>query len=298
MNDMDQRINHANKVMKNLTKKQMEELSQKDIDRSKRDFDKLKAGLEQGLCCYCNQSVDTLVENQPCLHWLLNPRGFKKKYLPKIYGMKKFHEIQAYLRWVANSELLIRNINDWTEERSSSKVIEETIIYKNLEWSFSCSHNDLEGHHDKTEGRYPHYHFQMKVDGKVIINYGGFHIPFHEHDMFIFAVKDGRVPGMSFQHTQSSGIQKMFDKYSPEELLELMNTKNMEEGQGKQQFHLQTVVHSPNGISGKKIAELQKRHEETGVPMAKLLQELEGATVITTIEPGEDIPEIAKRKSR
>ena len=45
--------------------------------------------------------------------------------------------LNPYLRWVANScSKPIQNINDLVVDKSPKKVIEETIRYKNLEWSF------------------------------------------------------------------------------------------------------------------------------------------------------------------
>jgi len=296
--DLSERVEHANKVIDGMTKKQMNEITQREIDRSKKDFEGLKSALEKGNCYYCGHPITHFSVQKPCLHWLLKPKGFKKKHFPMIYQMKSFHEIETYLRWVANCEAIGRNINDWEGEKSDSKVIEETIRFKHLEWSFSCSKGDFEGHSGRRNADFPHYHFQMTVDGKVIINYSGFHIPFHDYDMFVFAVKNGQVPKLSYQHTHGSGIQKMFETFSPEELLDLMNSKDIESGKGKRQFNLQTLVIAPEGIPGGKIAELQQKNKETGVPMARLLREIEGASVVTTIEPGEDIPEIAKRKPR
>lgn len=212
--------------------------------------------------------------------------------------MKSFHEIEAYLRWVANCDLLMRNINDWEKEKSESKIIEETICYKNLEWSFSCSKGDFAGHKHKKEGQKPHYHFQMKVDGKVVMKYRDFHIPFHDYDFFCFAAKNGAFPKLSYQHIHGSGIQKMFDHYTPEQLLDLMNTKHMTDG--KEQFRLETLIMAEEGktISGEKIAELMEKKKKTGIPLAKLVQEMEGVRVVTTVSPGADIPEIAKRTPR
>ena len=281
-----------------MTKAQMKNLSQSEIDRAEKDFQNLKLCLEKDMCSYCDRPVTFFAKSQPCFHWLLSPRGFRKRHFHKLYEIKSYHEINTYLRWISNTEVLLRNINDWVEEKAERKVIEETIKYKKLEWSFSCDKSDLAGHASSDVCNFPHYHFQMKVDGNVVINYGSNHIPFTEYDLFVLKVKEGAVPGLSYQHTHGSGMQKMFDTYSPEELLSLMNTKHATEETGKNQFHLQTLVTSKSGnISGEKIAELQKKNQETGIPMAQLLKDVEDddLSVLTMIEPGGDIPEIPKR---
>jgi hypothetical protein len=63
-------------------------------------------------------------------------------------------------------------------------------------------------------------------------------------------------------------------------------------------FHMSTGILAKPGetISGDKIAEIVKKSQLTGIPVAKLVREIEGATVQTWISPGEGVPDSAKRK--
>jgi len=181
------------------------------------------------------------------------------------------------------------------EERHSSKFIEETIRYKNLEWSFSCSHGDRVGHSGRRTSRMPHYHFQMKVGGRVIIDYGSFHIPFNDYDEFCFAVKESKFDRLRDGSIQGAGMQALFDHITPEELVEGMRNATDEKNA---QLHVGTLIEADEGttISGDKIAELYEESRRTGKPMAKLVQRLKNVRVLTIITPGPGVPDIAARK--
>ena len=237
------------------------------------------------------------MHDKPCFHWLLNPKGFKKKYFPILYANYGFHQLEAYLRWLANTEAPVRNINDLFIEKGPSKEVAVTIKYKNMEWSFSCSKGDFEGHKDKNDGKYPHYHFQMKYEGRVIINYGGFHIPFNIDDELIFAIKNGEIDRLKYDYSYGAGMQCIIDRYEPERMLELMIAENsIDNGQ----FHLSTYIEAEPGttISGNDIANLIIESKESGVPLAKLVQKINNTRITTVITPGPDIPRIAERKPR
>jgi hypothetical protein len=145
--------------------------------------------LKNNICSLCGHSIKSFLNFSPCLHWFLNPKGFKpRKSLPRLYKKYSYHQIDAYLRWLANIDKPFSNINDLKEEKSDKKFIETTIRYKNFEWSFSCAYSDLEGHKDSINGNFPHYHFQMMINGNVVIKFNQFHVPFSEYDEFCFAV--------------------------------------------------------------------------------------------------------------
>jgi hypothetical protein len=289
-----------NNYINSLPKEVIEAENKKELEQNSKDFKEFKEALAKGDCFYCGHPISHFSQSKPCFHWLLKPKGFKKKHFPLLYADKSFHQLEAYLRWVANSDRIGVNINDLVEEKNTSKIIEQTICYKNLEWSFSCSKGDMDGHAHKHEGTMPHYHFQMKVDGNVIINYSGFHIPFQDVDHFYFAMKKGAFDRMEHRHIQGAGMQTIFDNFKPEELLNLMRTSTDADDPQKSPFHMETFVMAKPGttISGDEIAELQKESHKTGVPMAKLLRKLKNVQVSTVIQPGPALPEIAKRTPR
>lgn len=285
------------KYLASLSREEIERLSNEEFEEAKRDFQELKLALEMGKCSMCGQTLTHFSEKKPCFHWLLNPKGFKKKHFPLLYQKYCFHKLESYLRWVANADIPLKNINDLVEEKGSSKKIEITIRYKNLEWSFSCSDEDFKGHANRHEGTEPHYHFQMKVNNNVMINYSGFHIPFHDEDFFTFSVKDGEFEEMRHEHIEGAGMQTLLDNMDPEEII---NNMRKTDDYGNAMLHTSTIVQADPGttISGETLTRLVKEHNETGVSMAKLLKGLPNAKVTSIISPGPGVPEIAKRASR
>jgi len=296
-NDEAKRYIKFNEIVSKIPNRKLREIGDQDHEEAETEFREFKTALKQGLCNYCGQPLKYFLSDRPCIHWLLNPKGFKKKFFPLIYAQTGFHQIEAYLRWLANTEVPIKNINDLVLEKNPSKIIELTIKYKNLEWSFSCSRGDYEGHENKHDGQMPHFHFQMKCNGRVIINYGGFHIPFNDYDKFVFAVKRGDIDTLRYSHSRGSGMQSFIEQISPERLLEGMKrTGNEKEGE----FHLYTDIEADPGttISGDDIADLIKESNETGEPISKLVKKLKNARITTTITLGPAITKIAGRFPR
>jgi hypothetical protein len=269
--------------------KNKEQLAKDDLD-----FEQLKTNLQSGRCYYCGQLIAHFSEEKPCFHWLLKPPGFKKKHFPLLYKDLGFHQIESYCRWVANCDTPMKNINDLVEEKSSSKFIEETIRYKNIEWSFSCSFSDRVGHKDRYEGRRPHYHFQMKANDNVVINYNGFHIPFTDYDEFCFAVKQGKLDRVKAQQIHGAGMQNIFEGIEPKDLIDVMKKSDNED---EAQFDLGILITADEGttISGEQIADLLKERERTGDSIAKLIKEVKNVSAKTIIYPGKGVPKIAAR---
>ncbi len=290
----DSRIEKTNEYLASLSEEEINLRNEEQLKQDDADFQKLKDYLGKGMCSYCEHPLSHFSEKKPCFHWLLNPKGFKKKHFPLLYSEKAFHQLEVYLRWVANSDTPMKNINDIVEERSSSKLIEITIKYKNLEWSFVCSKGDMEGHKDRHEGTMPHYHFQMKVDGNVMINYNGFHIPFNDYDEFCFAVKRGEFNKIRGQHIHGAGMQAFFDNFTPEELIDMMTKSDDEETAS---FNVGILMRADEGhtISGDQLAELFRERQRTGESMAKLARKLENVSIEAHISAGSGVPEIARR---
>lgn len=294
LSELEERIDSANKYLENISDEELNRKSEEEAIRAESDFKSLKDGLKKGICSFCENPISHFSEKKPCFHWFLKPKGFKKRHFPLLYQKYSFRRLEAYLRWVANTDIPMKNINDLVEEKTSSKKIELTIAYKNLEWSFSCAESDYRGHPDKREGKTPHYHFQMKMNGNVMINYGGFHIPFHDEDFFSFALSEGKIHRAQYTHIQGAGMQALLDNFSAEEILEQMVKADNEDDA---QLHTSTIINAMPGtlISGSDIANLIKEHNETGVPMARLLKKLPNVKRTSIISPGPGVPKLAKR---
>ena len=70
-----------------------------------------------------------------------------------------------------------------------TKIIELTIRYQNISWSFSCGESDYQGHPTSQHTKYPHYHLQMLVDHRQLINFNDFHLPLHDKDIWSIELK-------------------------------------------------------------------------------------------------------------
>lgn len=259
------------------------------------EYQRFKQALSKGECYLCGQIFSYISLNNPCIHWLVNSEAFEKRYFPLLYRKFSYWNIQSYLRWLANSETPFKNINDIVAEKNSSKMIENTIKYREFEWSFSSSKGDFVGHKERLQGKTPHYHFQMRVNGQSFINYGDFHIPFTDYDLWIFSIERGEV--QDFRHTQrcGAGMQELFDNLAPGELLDKMYIDN--DNIDSAPFELSTSIEALPGhlISGDDIAALIKESKETGVPMARLIEKLQNVRSQTIIMPGPGVPKIAGR---
>lgn len=120
---------------------------------------------------------------------------------------------------------MFSNINDLAEEKSDRKIISYTVKWKNIEWTFDCSKNDFSGHQG-TSVDFPHYHFQMRIDGKQFINFNDFHVPFTNDDVFLIKTSleqgdwfknDFGAIGSGMQEAISIGVDDILEHTSRSE---------------------------------------------------------------------------------
>lgn len=281
------------KYLSTIPRERLEEIAQKQREEAAKDFQELKEGLEKDFCSICSRPITDIVEKDPCLHWLISPK-LKNKYLPLLFENFSYHKINNYLRWVANTQCYATKINNLVEEGSSSKKIEMTIQFGKFEWSFSSSQSDFRGHADRKTGTVPHYHFQMKIDGKVIFKFNGNHLPFHDEDFFDFAMESGEFEQIQAIHFHGAGMQEIMDSVEATNRVDLMRSANSRE---EAQFLLNTVVQADPGtsISGKDLQKAFEEHKKTGIPVAHILRSFQNVSMTTFIEPGPGVPVISKR---
>lgn len=275
----------------------IKKINDANIKIATEEYFRFKKFLKDDRCYLCEQPFDYFSEVQPCIHWLLRPKEFKKEHFKFVYEEYSYWNIQPYLRWLANSERAFGNINNLVEEKDPSKIIENTITYKNYEWSFSCSNNDLKGHENRNFGNFPHYHFQMKIDGKPFINYSDFHIPFTDYDTWIIAIENGHIP--EFKHFQrfGAGMEDILSNTDAEHILDnLKSTDNESEGT----FKIETFIEAREGytISGDEVAKIMDESKRTGITLAKLARKMKNVNIKTIIQPGPAVPKIAGRTKR
>ena len=286
-------IENSKQIFESLTKNEIQELNDKEQKIVEDSYKNFKEGFEKGICYLCGSPLKTFSVKKPCLHWLLRPNGVKKKHFDELYGTIGYFQMEAYARWVANLESPIININDLNVERRDGKIFETTIRYRHIEWSFSCSPSDLEGHKNAKDGAYPHFHFQMRLDKRPFINYSQNHIAFVKEDIWKLAmINQDEIPiGMNSMF--GAGMDSIFSEENIESVLEISErTENEEEAS----FKFDTLVTAKPGetLSGDDIADLIEESRETGVPLAKLLRKLD-ADVQTFVTPGYAVPEMAGR---
>lgn len=253
-------------------------------------------------CYLCGKPLPTIGKSTPCLHWLLRKCKFRKKDFPKVYEKFDFYSISAYLRWVAFAEHGSKHINDLKIESSARKIFEVTIKWKHIEWTLDCSHNDFAGHHG-TKTAFPHWHFQMRVDGQQFINFNDFHIPFSKNDQLKIMLEND--PDSGFMHSFGPGGQGMQERMdqllnnTDEFLAEAMSSSDPEEGH----VHMQSFITAPEGgISGDKIDQALEMAKATGKTLTycfrEVLRDDESIGITTVASAADSVPEIAKRSER
>jgi hypothetical protein len=271
------------------------EQNKQRVENAKKEYAEFEVAHEKDMCYICKKSYKTISKDTPCVHWLLRECKFKKKDFEKIYEQFDFFQINAFLRWVANHESYLKNINDMKEEQGEGKIIQETIKWKHIEWSFECAQNDFKGH-GGTQSNFPHYHFQMRINGQQFINYNDFHIPFSKDDELKLQLMQDEESdfihtfagaGAGMQDAMKLDINKIFDSadFRGDELSGV--------------FHFQSIIQAPNGIDGEIIDEAYEESRKTGKSVAKIMRDKlkndDTVSIISIGSPADSVPDIAKR---
>ena len=275
-----------------------------DIQRAQYDkeYSEFIKQYQNGNCYLCGKNFITLTESNPCLHWLLRRCKFKKKDFPKLVKKYDFYQISAFLRWVANAESGVKNIHNLKEESSDRKIFEITVKWKNIEWILDCSKNDFEGHMG-TKTEFPHWHFQMRIDGNQFINFNDYHIRFSKDDQLKIVLESDQNSG--FIHSFGPGglgMQEHMDRLAEDPdgfIANALSTNNPIEGT----VHIQSIVKGPeDGMSNEKIDQAMKMARETGKTLVHCFREVfkddNEVSISTIASPSESIPEIMKRSER
>ena len=275
-----------------LSPAEIEAANQKNHEEHVKQVEAFKKGYESESCYLCGKPFKTISKDEPCLHWLLRRCKFRKNDFPKIFAKYNYYNIASFLRWCANQERMHSNINDLEDEKRKNKIISYTIKWKNIEWTFDCSANDYHGH-DGTKMDFPHYHFQMRIDGKRFISFNDYHIPFTDEDLFNLSLSGEYWFHQNFGAV-GSGMQEAVDI----PLDDILEHTISSEDEAEATFHFSTIIDaSENPISGEELAEMQEEAKRTGKSLSLIAQKrLQGrAKVQTTISPVDTIPDIASR---
>ncbi len=141
-----------------FSSEQIHQLNKQKSEEDRREFAEFLEAHAKGQCYLCGLPYDQYDFKKPCSHWLLRPVGMKKDSVASVLEQNGCFRPQAFLRWLANTEALGTQINDFAAD-DPAKVFETTIRYKHFEWSFTCSNSDLAGHKDSEVGADPHFSF-------------------------------------------------------------------------------------------------------------------------------------------
>lgn len=281
------------------------ELPQEELDRGNAaqrervaaEHGEFQNAFKNGQCYLCGGAVDSFSEGKPCAHWLLNPQGFRKRHFPLVTERYGYHQIQNFLRWVANEDGFARNINDMPEE-GSGKMLEVTIRYKALEWSFSCTENDFRGHGTGSHTK-PHYHFQMRDGLRVAIRFNDFHVPFSEYDVVSIIAERENPDKIKRRYLGGEGMNVVMNDAVVEHLLD---NATAEGNEALADFKFDTILEADEGtsISGDELQKLIEEAREKKVPLASLLRQgrIPNARATTIVTPGPGVVEMATRSGR
>lgn len=284
------------RFLDSLSEEEIRHGNEEQHKQTEAEFKRFKESYDNGVCYLCGKTFDSFSKKTPCLHWLLKPKGFKKKDFKAIYEKYGFHQIQSFLRWLANQDSPFTNINDLEDEQSPNKLFEITIRYKNYEWAFSCAPNDYEGHQTSQHAKHPHYHFQLKHNGHPIIKFNDFHVPFSKMDLINMEARNHLPHKIKHGFTFGEGMDAIFQDEVVEQVLETASTSASETDGA---FKLDTFIMAPPGetLKGEDIYNLMQEAKEKGVTVASLAHKLDAESTIY-VSPGPAAVEQSQRTGR
>jgi hypothetical protein len=284
--------------MAGLSEEQIAEGNRASFESAQNEFEKFRNDYAKGFCYLCHKPLKSFSKESPCIHWLLKPKGFKKKDFLSITEKYGYFQIQSLLRWYANEECFGQNINSLKEEGTCNKLFEVTIKYLNLEWSFSCAHSDYLGHESTKSSNFPHYHFQMRIDKRPFVGFNDFHIPFTDMDVINIEAIKSKPDLVRQRYSFGEGMEELLED---EEVLEKVITgaSNQKE-ETEAPFKIDSFAYAEEGktISGEDIYKVIEEAKSKGVPVASLLHRLPNAKTQVIVSPGPGVVEQAPRTSR
>jgi hypothetical protein len=283
------------KAIETMPSELRERTNQANRELAAKQHKEFQEKFAKGECFHCGRSLTSFDAGEPCPHWLLKPAGFAKKHLELLAERHSWEILDNFLRWVANEEVFAQNINDLVDE-GTGKILEVTIKYKNLQWSFSCAGNDLSGHDGGGEqSKRPHYHLQMFVDDKPFIRYNDFHLPLHSMDIGFLEAKRSN-PKLIKRISGGAGMAEILHEGSVEHIV---NHVRSDEGrdQSTAPFKIDTLVFAEPGttMKGEDIHRMMEEAKAQGVTFAKKARDLKNVRVTTVVSPG---PRVIEQKVR
>lgn len=269
-------------------------------EQNRRVYAEFKKALDRNKCFLCDSALDDFDKDHPCFHWFLYPKGIRKKYFDRYLENSEvsFFRLDSYLRWMANSEKPIGNINDLEEEKATGQYFQTTIRYMNLEWVFSVGETDKVGHEKSKHGRWPHYHIQMKVDNRIFLKFSDYHIRFTDTDLFTLELSDQAPDRFIIGHDYGQGIGILENE---ENLKAVDKAMTITDDESRASFYTQTFIEAPEGkpISGELVEKIFKESRETKIPARHILKKYRpDCKIQVIIYPSNSVPNMVTRSGR
>jgi hypothetical protein len=196
--------------------------------------------------------------------------------------------------------ILRANINDLADE-GTGKLVEATIKYKNITWSFSCGVNDLSGHETgQPHSQQPHYHFQMRVDDQPFIRYNDFHAPLSEADVGFLELKRTNPDKVQKRLAGGEGMNELLDESKLEYAVTMGRSGITDEEAKNAPVELDTFIVAEPGktIKGEDIHNLIEAARREGVTATSKLRQPQDVRVQTFVSPGPGVVHQAPRSGR
>ncbi len=272
-------------------------LSRKEAEEQHKVFHER---FQAGQCSFCGAALTAFDPAKPCRHWLLKPDGFGKEHFELLAHKYSLAVLENYLRWVANEEAFAKNINDLADE-GTGKLVELTIKYKSLEWSFSCGASDLSGHDGGGDhSKRPHWHFQMYVDGKPFIRYSDFHLPLSEEDVGFLEFMRSNPGKVKKRLAGGAGMSEVLDASTLEHVVSLGRSGMTDDDVENAPIELNTLVFAEPGktIKGEDLYNVIQKAKAEKVTVTSKLREVKDVSIQTIVSPGPGVVAQAVRSGR
>lgn len=273
----------ADKFVKNLNRLTEEEYIQREkasFEYQKNAFDNFSNCFKKNICSVCKGKLESFDLNKPCIHWLLLPKGFKKKHFLIITKKSGLINVHRYLRWVANQDGYAKNINDINQ---GNHLIKETIRWRNIEWSLSCSNSDLEGH-GKRNG---HYHMQIRKDGRLFVKFNESHIDLKYEDIALLEAIRHPDSGPWQGYPFGDGMRTVFSQ-DPNQIIS--NMVDADEPDNSM-LSVDTLVIAKEGsyISGDELANIIEEAKKSNESIASASRKLNNVSIRSEINLGSGV---------
>lgn len=274
--------------LSNFSPEEREHTNDRAREQGEKEHKAFREKFKAGQCWVCGDALTAFDPAKPCPHWLLKPDGFGKEHFESLAEKYSLIRLEHYLRWVANEEAFAKNINDLADE-GSGKLVELTIKYKNLQWSFSCSASDLNGHDGGGEfSKQPHWHFQMYVDDKPLIRYNDFHAALSEQDIGLLEHMRKNPEKVRKRFAGGAGMGDVLHESTLEQVVTMGRSAAAEDEANAAPIELNTIVIAEPGksIKGEDIYNLIQAAKAEKVTVTSKLRGLQGANITTIVSPG------------